>query len=139
MIAYDADPSHTVLSASYHQQKLFATYRGTQTLPVTNTAGEINPMFWVATLDEPSNILYLKVVNTLNASVPLSVDFDCEWRGVNGTILTADDLNSYNFIYNQTEVVPAEIGFEEGEVRAEEGGFEWVVPRWSINVLEFQL
>ncbi|KAK3064959.1 hypothetical protein LTR53_018325, partial [Teratosphaeriaceae sp. CCFEE 6253] len=38
MIAFDADPSHTVRSASYWQQSLFAHYRGTQSLPVTNSA-----------------------------------------------------------------------------------------------------
>ncbi|GAB7364183.1 hypothetical protein MBLNU230_g4734t1 [Neophaeotheca triangularis] len=139
MIAYDADPANTILSASYYQQQLFASYRGTQVLPVTNSEGDFNPMFWVATIDEPSNSVYLKVINTLNSSVPLSVDFDCSWHNVNGTIITASDLNAYNFINNQTEVVPAPIEIDQDAVRGEAGVFQWEVPRWSINVLQFQL
>jgi len=61
MIAFDADPSHTVRSASYWQQWLFAHYRGTQTLPVTNTQGDFNPLFWGATIDESCNAIYVKV------------------------------------------------------------------------------
>ena len=58
---FDANPSHTVRSASYWQQWLFAHYRGTQSLPVTNSAGDFNPLFWGATLDEEKNVVYLKV------------------------------------------------------------------------------
>ena len=58
---FDANPSHTVRSASYWQQWLFAHYRGTQSLPVTNSEGDFNPLFWGATLDEEKNVVYLKV------------------------------------------------------------------------------
>jgi len=30
-------------------------------LPVTNTAGDFNPLYLVATVDEPSNAIYPKV------------------------------------------------------------------------------
>ena len=61
LLAFDADPSHTVLSTSWYLQRLFAHYRGTHTLPVTNVAGDFNPLFWVATIDESLNAIYLKV------------------------------------------------------------------------------
>ena len=64
MISFDADPRHTVLSASYWQQWLFAHFRGTQSLPVTNTEGDLNPLFWGASLDEEKNVVYLKVCST---------------------------------------------------------------------------
>ena len=63
---FDADPSHTVRSASYWQQWLFAHYRGTQSLPVTNSEGDFNPLFWGATLDEEKNVVYLKVNRSRN-------------------------------------------------------------------------
>lgn len=61
MISYDADPSKTVLSTSYWQQLLFAHYRGTQTLPVTNTEGDFNPLYWQSSIEEESGSIYLKV------------------------------------------------------------------------------
>ena len=60
-MAFDANPNSTVLSVSWYAQSLLAHYRGTQTLPVTNTMGDLNPLFWVASIDEPSNAIYLKV------------------------------------------------------------------------------
>ncbi|KAI6817140.1 glycoside hydrolase [Hortaea werneckii] len=142
MIAFDADPSHTVLSASYWQQWLFAHYRGHETLPVTNTEGDFNPLFWVATIDNEKNAVYVKVINTLNTSVPLTVNMPQKYQSINGTILTGADLNSYNYIYNQTEVVPKPINFTNAPVTyssSSNGTFQWDVPRYSLNVLEFGL
>ena len=146
MIAFDADPSHTVLSASYWQQHLFAHYRGTQSLPVTNTEGDFNPLFWVASIDEPSNAVYVKVINILNDTVPLTINLGQSYIGVNGTILTAADLNSYNYIYNQTEVVPKPLNVSgsgssgpAGYGGGNNGSFNWEVPRFSLTVLQFDL
>lgn len=58
-ITYTAND--TLASASYWQQWLFGNYRGTQTLPVMNTVGNLNPLWWVALIDELSNAVYLKV------------------------------------------------------------------------------
>ena len=54
----------TLPSASYWQQWLFSHWRGTQTLPVLNTLGALNPLWWVALIDEPSGAVYLKVHTT---------------------------------------------------------------------------
>lgn len=132
MIAFDADLSHTVLSASYWQQWLFAHYRGHETLPVSNVEGDFNPLFWVATIGNVKNAVYLKVINTLNASMPLTVSMPQKYQSVNGTILTGADLNSYNYIHNQTEVVPKPINFTNGPVGyspSSNGTFQWEVPR----------
>ena len=61
LMAFSANPNDTVLSVSWYSQSLLARYRGTQTLPVSNTAGDFNPLYWVATIDEPSKVIYLKV------------------------------------------------------------------------------
>lgn len=60
MISYEADPSKTVLSTSYWQQLLFAHYRGTETLPVVNTQGDFNPLYWQSSIEDNGS-LYLKV------------------------------------------------------------------------------
>jgi len=144
LISFDAFYNNTVLSASYWSQWLFSHYRGTEFLPVTNPAGQINPLYWVATIDTDVNAIYLKVVNTLNQSVPLTVEFDAAFTAVNGTIIQADDLNSYNYIDNKTQVVPLPIaGLSAGNGSA--GGyagssaFQWEVPKFSLSVLQFDL
>lgn len=58
MISFTALQSEIVRSASYWQQWLFGHFRGTETLPVT---GELNPLFWVASIDTDVNAVYLKV------------------------------------------------------------------------------
>jgi alpha-N-arabinofuranosidase len=45
-IAFAADPNDTVLSTSYYQQKMFSHYKGTETLPVVNTEGDFDPVWW---------------------------------------------------------------------------------------------
>ncbi|KAI7377105.1 hypothetical protein KC336_g19636, partial [Hortaea werneckii] len=95
-----------------------------------------------ATIDNEKNAVYLKVINILNASVPLTVNMPQKYQSVNGTILTGADLNSYNYIYNQTEVIPKPINFTNAPITyspSSNGTFQWEVPRYSLNVLEFGL
>jgi alpha-N-arabinofuranosidase len=60
LIAFDANPLHTVLSVSYYLQTLFNSYRGTESVGVKNTEGDFNPLYWASSLDERS--VYLKVM-----------------------------------------------------------------------------
>ena len=99
--------NETLASASYWQQWLFARFRGRQTVPVVDTKGGLNPLFWVATVDDVMRVVYLKVrklsfwiigmgllmaeqvINTGRQAVPLSVGIDVPYTGVNGTILVS--------------------------------------------------
>ena len=58
MISFTAASNETVLSTSYWQQRLFSTFRGTQSVPIY---GEINPLFYVATINNSTGSLYIKV------------------------------------------------------------------------------
>lgn len=87
IVGFTANPSETVLSASYYLQQLFAHYRGTETVPVTMKSGNFDPLWWVATIDDAENELYFKVVNSGNASLSLTIDLDVPFTSVNGTIL----------------------------------------------------
>ncbi|PNS14682.1 hypothetical protein CAC42_1704 [Sphaceloma murrayae] len=140
MISYDVNPDNTVLSASYWVQWVFSRYQGTHTVPVTTTSGQINPMFWVASIDTNLNVVYIKVINTLDQPIPLSVEMPA-YRSVNGTIITAADLNSYNYVNNKTEVVPKVLDLGAASVAGGGDGapFTWSVPKFSINVLQFDL
>ena len=154
LVAFTADPADTTKSVSWYSQSLLAHYHGTETLPVTNTKGDFNPLWWVATIDE-SDTIYLKVVNSGNTSVPLTVDLDVPYSSANGTILvrilsdmflvafltwpqTNPDVNAYNFINNETAVVP--VSFEApASTRIGNGSFAWPVPAFSITVLQFDI
>ncbi|KAI9814218.1 MAG: hypothetical protein M1827_003384 [Pycnora praestabilis] len=137
-IAFTANPNETVLSVSYYEQQLFANYRGTQSVPVMNTQGDFNPLWWAATIDEPLNAVYLKVINSGNNTVPLSVQLDQPYTNVNGTIITNPDPNAYNYRNNQTAIIPTPLSLS---LATQSGGmnFTWDVPGFSITVLQFDL
>ncbi|KAI9759757.1 MAG: hypothetical protein M4579_002142 [Chaenotheca gracillima] len=141
-IAFTANPDETVLSVSYYEQLLLAHFRGTQTLPVTNTKGDFNPLFWVATIDESLNAVYLKIVNAGNTTTPLTVEFDQPYQHMNGTILTSGDQNDFNFRNNQTAVMPKPLDMANSSTGSASNGsadFDWNVPAFSITVLQFSL
>ncbi|KAL8838644.1 MAG: hypothetical protein Q9170_002052 [Blastenia crenularia] len=138
LITFDADPTHTVRSVSYHVQKLFNAYRGTHTLEVVNTQGDFNPMFWVATIDEVRNAVYLKIVNTLNQSVPLRVDLHTAYTSVNGTVISDRNVSRYNSVEEPDAVIPRSVEFSVNAGFGN-GAFIWGVPASSISVLEFKL
>lgn len=94
LVAFTANHDETVLSASYYLQQLLASYRGTQTLPVTTNQGDYNPLWWVATATEGDGQVYFKVINSGNSSVPLTVDFDKGFSAVNGTILVSPECQT---------------------------------------------
>ena len=69
LVGFSANPMDTVLSLSWYVQSLFAHYRGTESLPVTAVRGEINPLWWVATIDGPTNAIYLKVIQASHSAL----------------------------------------------------------------------
>ncbi|KAF2396417.1 glycoside hydrolase [Trichodelitschia bisporula] len=136
MIQFTAHHDRTVLSTSYWQQWMFARYRGTHTLPVTNTGG-LNPLYWAAAIDERAKVVYLKVINAGKDVANLAVDIDTPYSAVNGTILSAEDAKAFNFVDHQTSVVPRPLSLPAQ--KSSTGNFNWKVPAFSITVLQFNL
>ncbi len=97
LVAFTANHDETVLSASYRMQQLLARFRGTETLPVTTTSGDFNPLWWVAAINGPSNSVYFKVVNSGNNSIPLTINLDVSYSSVNGTILVSPARSKRDF------------------------------------------
>ncbi|KAI5837654.1 Arabinosidase A [Morchella snyderi] len=135
LISFSADPNQTTLSASYYQQKLFSHHRGTETLPIAPVSGTFNPLWWAAQHDGGRDVIYVKLVNAANSAVPLTLEFDRAITGVNGTVLTHEVRNGFNYISNQTAISPQALELEEVEAGASE--WVWEVPKASIVVLEF--
>jgi alpha-L-arabinofuranosidase len=63
------------------------------------------------------------------------MEFDTRVSNINGTILTHKIRNGFNYLNNQTAIVPKtlELGRANGTT------WEWGVPPASIVVLEFAL
>lgn len=61
LVAFDADPKNTIKSVSFYMQKLFNSYRGTESLTVTNSAGDFDPLWWASSINKDENV-YLKVM-----------------------------------------------------------------------------
>ena len=50
--------------------------------------------------------MFLRVRNTNETSVPLSVDLEATWTSVNGTIITNTDPSRFNYKNNATAITP---------------------------------
>ncbi|OAP61974.1 hypothetical protein AYL99_04177 [Fonsecaea erecta] len=138
LVTFQADYDLTVLSTSYYMQQLFAHHRGVETLPTTTVAGTFNPLWWAASVEEGDATVYFKVINSGNSSVPLKLDFDKPWAAVNGTIITSSKLSDFNYVGNATSVSPAPI-VDLPVSSWNQTTFDWAVPAWSINVLQFAI
>jgi alpha-N-arabinofuranosidase len=164
LVAFTANYDETVLSVSYYSQQMFAHHRGTETVPVTTVQGSFNPLRWVATIDDTTNEMCLKVVNSGNSSIPLTINLDTSYTAVNGTILvgfrpdshsayyfqsspkssltrpvqTSAHLSDFNYLGNQTAVVPTPIG-NLPVISGSTSKFVWNVPAYSVNVIQFDL
>lgn len=151
LISFTASPNRTILSTSYHQQSLFAHHRGTHTLPITPAKGTFDPLWWCAQIDTStstaSSSVYIKLVNaaptsltnSTSGSIPLKLSFDSPLRAVNGTIITHPTLHGFNYLNNQTAIVPQSIeGLPKPQKKAAAWEWEWMVPGQSIVVLEFR-
>lgn len=62
LISFTARHNETVLSTSYWQQWLFSNFRGDCNIPVVNTQGDVNPLFWIGNIDNESGAVLLKVI-----------------------------------------------------------------------------
>lgn len=107
-------------------------------MPVVNTAGDFDPLFWAAAESDAGDVVYLKVINIAAEPQPLSVALEAAWSAVNGTIITDNDPNGFNYKDNQTAIVPVPLNLTSTS-RAVGQAWNWTVPAYSINVLQFNL
>jgi alpha-N-arabinofuranosidase len=125
LIGYDALTSYG--SPSYYAQKMFSTMHGDQILATDSqniptrewvrrgrggaagTAQQIREMFFDATRDSKSGVIYLKVVNTSGTprqtTIQITAASKIESKG-EAVSLVADSLNDTNSIDEPGKVVP---------------------------------
>ena len=140
LLLFDVDPANTILSTSYYQEQMFNLHHGTQTLPVTTTNGDFDPLFWQASIERDK--VYLKIVNAGGSFSTLDVRLDTAYRAVNGTTMHASDALEDTTTPLGNDIVPQPIAELETMVTQQErrnGSLRWRVPPWSVNVLQFDL
>lgn len=133
LIAFDADPSHTTLSTSYHVIKLFSNTLITENLPMEGC--DFGPAFYVAGRNAMTGSHIFKAA-TYNSSidVPFKVTFETLAHGTSGvlTCLTAP-MNASNPIGGNIVETHVELLSVN-----EDGAFEFVLPDYSVAVLEIK-
>lgn len=80
-----------------------------------------------------------QLINTGNQTVDFALTLDASYTQVNATTLQNNDPNAFNYVYNQTEVVPRAVNASQlpQQTSSSNGTWTWTVPMFSITVLQF--
>ncbi|RAL64970.1 hypothetical protein DID88_001560 [Monilinia fructigena] len=112
LITFNADPSKTVLSNSWHQLQLLSTNRFNATVPFTttnslNSSSPFGPAFYVIGVNDPGKYVFKAAIYNTTEPVPFSIDFEGVNAGATGTltVLNAPDGNSKNVFGGEDLVV----------------------------------
>ena len=122
------DNLNSVRTVSYYVQQLFATYKGTNVLPltmdkkpVTGADGQ-NGLFASAVCDKNKKEIIVKVANTSHKAQPLSLRFDGLKKkevlsGARCIKLASADMDKDNTVENPMAIVPQETSLNiDGQV-----------------------
>lgn len=135
-IQHAADPELTTLSTSFHVWKLLGSYPLKETLPVTSTASQFGPLYYVAGHGYEGSGIFKAAVYNATESVPVSVRFSGAEHvaAANLTILTGPaNPYGYNDPFLKNNVVEQSSTTLEA---TEEGVFSFELPALSVAVLE---
>jgi len=129
------DNLRTLLTPSYHVQRLFARNRGDRVLPVAldGTSADESRRFYVSSVyDEAAGVVILKIVNALPRDSTCAVKLDGVQYLTKGTmtVLRADDLEAVNSFDYPDRVSPRETDFSPTDTK-----FELTLPANSLTLL----
>lgn len=157
LIGYDALTSYG--SPSYYAQKMFSTLHGNEILATSAQnipeqtwqprarsrngvkqprppAQQIPKLFFDATRDSRSGVIYLKIVNSLGTPQPVNVEISGT-ASINGkgtaTVLQAGQLDDTNSIQEPEKIVPV-----TEKVAGLGTSFTHTLPPYSITILEIK-
>ncbi|KAK3329952.1 alpha-L-arabinofuranosidase A [Apodospora peruviana] len=134
LIAYNADPSQTVLSTSHAVIKLLSNTRITNLLSTTGSDPP-KPLYYAAGINSKTGSRILKAaVYESRAAVPVTVTFTGVTAGTTATlkILTAPNENSNNAVGAASVVQTV----AQTLTAAADGSFTYSLPDMSVSVLE---
>jgi alpha-N-arabinofuranosidase len=152
LIGYDSLTSYG--SPSYYAQMMFSTMVGDEILATDSqniptrawqrrggggapaAAQQIREIFFDATRDSKSGVIYLKVVNTSGSAKPIKIQFSgapkIEPEG-EAVTLAADNLNDTNSLEQPRKIVP-----RTGRADNLSANFTREFPAYSITVMELK-
>lgn len=84
-----------------------------------------HPLYWVASLDEDSNNIYVKLANAGAKDQAMSLNLLCK----NATVVAGEKLTM------NTPKHPRIVGLRDLKVVTEQGGSKVNLPAWSVAVL----
>lgn len=147
LIGYNAITSFG--SPSYYAQKMFSGYLGNKVIPVrgeniptqthdpAKNSGTIIPsLFYVATKNEKTGTIYLKVVNTSGKAQPVTIDVNGVGKvSAKGTlvVLKGDKPEDTNSINEPKKIVPV-----SQTIKGVSKRFTRIFDAYSINILKLQ-
>ncbi|KZS88917.1 glycoside hydrolase [Sistotremastrum niveocremeum HHB9708] len=137
LISFDAGTSFG--STSYYVQQLFSSNRGTHILATTPTQdNSTNPLYWVASHNNDTNLVFLKVANTGNDDLVVYLTFDFS-VGPTATLSTLSQtdgsgiFNVSNTPDNPRNIIPV----HSSTVVLHPTGFNATFSAQSVTVLTF--
>ncbi len=152
LIGYDALSSYG--SPSYHAQQMFSTLRGDEILATDSQSvptrewqrrgrggapgatQQIREVFFNATRDSKSGVIYAKVVNTAGAPQPVNIQINgptkIQPKG-EAVVLAASALNDTNSLEQPAKVVP-----RTEKVDGLSSNFTREFPAYSVTVLKLK-
>ncbi|KAF5312724.1 hypothetical protein D9619_002697 [Psilocybe cf. subviscida] len=100
IITYDA--VNMVKSTSYYVQQMFSVNRGTHVLSTNPVSSQDSaPLYWVASVHNETNVIFLKVANTGTADLVANIFFDFNTTSVvTATQLSSPALTPISGIFN---------------------------------------
>ncbi|KAM3065019.1 hypothetical protein ACMFMG_001228 [Clarireedia jacksonii] len=136
LVSFNADPSKTVLSCSWHQLQLLSNNRFESTVPFTATSSTnssaFGPAYYVVGVSSPGHYTFKAAIYNTTKPVPFSIEFEGVSAGSSGklTVLNAPDGNSMN-VFGGPDVVKKTVT----KVVAGAGGkFEFELKEYDIAV-----
>jgi alpha-L-arabinofuranosidase len=129
------DNLHTLLTPSYHVQRLFARNRGDRVLPVTlagTTPDEERRLYASSSFDRAAGEVIVKLVNATGKDARMTVDLSGVRHLYGGTltVLQADDAEAVNTFGAPSQVAPRETAFSP-----ESPKFDLTLPANSFTVI----
>lgn len=116
-------------SCSWYVQKMYSQYKGTNVLTLTDMNGVNitgaegqNGLFASSVLDAVNGQVYVKIINTSDASQPVKINFDGlkkgqTIKGVEAVSYHSDDLDADNTLDHPEKIVPVSAPLEfDGKV-----------------------
>ncbi|KAK0209059.1 glycoside hydrolase [Desarmillaria ectypa] len=137
------DSSRIVRSTSYYVRQMFSVNRGTHVLETfPASTNETEPLFWVASYNNETEVVFLKVANAGNSDLVAHIYLDFSFAAF-GTAISistpalspiSGQFDTANTIDEPDLIVPVASSFAIPEL----GRFNYTFPAMSVTVVSLQ-